>query len=837
MALFDSNQVSYGPWQGGKVAGSLTVFGDKRKCCQVVFQRLVNKNARLFHYDEYGSKDQAILAAKLYQKTISDQLGLTKNMYRYVTDTDSSVYLEVQLNDGYIMKCEPEQLDIVNSRTWSIVKSCDNFCWYAANSGRKHVKAARFHNLAYPQYREVDHINRDGLDNRRKNVREGAGRINPTNRRTQCNNTSGVIGVHKTKSGTWCAKYTDINGNHIRKSFSISKHGEEEAFRLACEYREENSPKIPDLEEYQKVHIPVDKKRELTRYDGMVYEVHRTEHYVMLFPVNNDDPEIKRQNTLINQLKTWRNRAGKIYTENSVKVQDSENTPIDLKTLIIPKYARKDLDPDVLTEMTRNLQFPFPTFAKSKILSTFSSVDKYICKFNGVSIESTSLGSTGLNSFVLKHMLEGHREKTPSFLQAWETDTKRRRLFSYILSHTTGAITPTKIINAFAVKYGRLYNFPPTVSKEIYTHFNQKESDKFRTLDFCAGYAGRLTGFWFADSKVGSEYVGIDPNTEIPYKNIINFLSENFPRPDKSIKVLNKPAEDVNFASLGEFDLIFTSPPYFNREIYSTSETQSCMRYPKYKSWLINFLFNILQKCIDVLKPNGFLIINIKNLDEYPIADDMCNFLDTKLTRLDDISLIQPKLQYGNNKKNPEYFYCYQNVPETDGKTIDIEIGTEWTGGKPAGTIYKSHTSESWCVEFPRSLNIPGRNFNFIKIGSKELARKAADEYRVQVSAEHRVTKNMYRRVIDDKGDYLEVKLQDDFLMKCELEHLDLVNSYVWYAYKTRAKYVVKANDKTLEGKTLAHFFHLDAFPEYNKKIKHISGDGLDNRSRNIEQK
>lgn len=55
-------------------------------------------------------------------------------------------------------------------------------------------------------------------------------------------NTSGKTGVYlQTKEGKpayWCAQWYTLSGERKSKTFSLSKYGGQEAFRLACEYRD-----------------------------------------------------------------------------------------------------------------------------------------------------------------------------------------------------------------------------------------------------------------------------------------------------------------------------------------------------------------------------------------------------------------------------------------------------------------------------------------------------------------------------------------------------------------------------------------------------------------------
>lgn len=93
----------------------------------------------------------------------------------------------------------------------------------------------------------VDHKDQDKLNNRISNLRlvTKAGNNQNQNQKLRVDSTSGVVGVNKLintlKSGNkaeyWRAVWFD--GKVKSKSFSVKTYGEDEAFRLACEYREQ----------------------------------------------------------------------------------------------------------------------------------------------------------------------------------------------------------------------------------------------------------------------------------------------------------------------------------------------------------------------------------------------------------------------------------------------------------------------------------------------------------------------------------------------------------------------------------------------------------------------
>lgn len=228
---------------GGKPAGSLIPRPRKDVISyQVLFTKSTGISSRLF-----SSLDEA----KTWQQDTSDQYNLTKNKYRIVID-EGQPYVEVQLQGDHTMKCDIEHLPLVQERIWTANKTADKYCWYVKSraSKKRDQDYCLFHRRAYPHIKEIDHINRDGLDNRSCNIREGSGRVNATNRRIQKNNTSGHKGVRfeKGAKARWKAQWVDKeSGKRRTKSFSVAKYGEEEAKKLAIAWRLKHAPCPEDL--------------------------------------------------------------------------------------------------------------------------------------------------------------------------------------------------------------------------------------------------------------------------------------------------------------------------------------------------------------------------------------------------------------------------------------------------------------------------------------------------------------------------------------------------------------------------------------------------------------
>lgn len=118
---------------------------------------------------------------------------------------------EVKLTRGEVALVDDEDYERVSKHSWYAYPSGAD-TYYAGSGGN--VEAMHRFILDAPPDKVVDHINRNGLDNRRDNLRVCTNAQNTQNRRINSNNKSGYKGVCWNKNmGQW---QVDIGANGQR---------------------------------------------------------------------------------------------------------------------------------------------------------------------------------------------------------------------------------------------------------------------------------------------------------------------------------------------------------------------------------------------------------------------------------------------------------------------------------------------------------------------------------------------------------------------------------------------------------------------------------------------
>lgn len=163
--------------------------------------------------------------------------------------------------------------------------------------------------------------------------------------------------------------------------------------------------------------------------------------------------------------------------------------------------------------------------------------------------------------------------------------------------------------------------FKASLAKSIYDIFKPNT-----ILDFSAGWGDRLLG---AIAYGANRYLGYDPNPELQkgYREMIEMFATN---PSKKYEVIMEPFETAEITE--KFDLVLTSPPYYDFETYISSEnqnakTQSINRYPQFADWMVNFLCKSLYKCWNVLNPGGNMVIHLSDVYRTNYVESMILFI------------------------------------------------------------------------------------------------------------------------------------------------------------------------------------------------------------------
>jgi 16S rRNA G966 N2-methylase RsmD len=203
---------------------------------------------------------------------------------------------------------------------------------------------------------------------------------------------------------------------------------------------------------------------------------------------------------------------------------------------------------------------------------------------------------------------------------------------------------------------------PHTLREELYN--SVKECSSFRpsnlvyiiqlfgaksVLDPCSGWGDRL----MAAMATGVRYVGVDPNKRLPdaYKRMISFMMpaakrKNYTMIESTIQEAKLPDED--------FDLVFTSPPYFKIEKYSNKgevmDTTS-------GEWFANFMVPMMTKTTDHLNNGGHMVLVINQLPGEHYIQDMIKYVYNNMRNMHYLGVIA----YANRKvSNPQPMFIWQ---------------------------------------------------------------------------------------------------------------------------------------------------------------------------------
>lgn len=272
-----------------------------------------------------------------------------------------------------------------------------------------------------------------------------------------------------------------------------------------------------------------------------------------------------------------------------------------MKTRKYKKHAKININPHRFTRKQKeNITRQLFSISKNEALDDFEKLKLIGCD------KKNNFGKTGnhfVNHFTAEERLETIGNKGVSFYDVWKNREKISKEYPYVKKvldyyaknyNTYPTIKIWKRI--YDLYYGSITIFRPLQAMEIYCRFKPTS-----ILDFTMGWGGRLVGACALDLD---RYIGIDNNMQLkePYKNMVQLLKKVS---STKIQLFFQDALKIDYSKLS-YDMVLTSPPYYNLELYNGTNQKRSK-----EEWNKEFYEPIFERTYKYLKWGGYYCLNI----------------------------------------------------------------------------------------------------------------------------------------------------------------------------------------------------------------------------------
>lgn len=291
-----------------------------------------------------------------------------------------------------------------------------------------------------------------------------------------------------------------------------------------------------------------------------------------------------------------------------------------LKTYTADKYEALDDEGkekmvDEVLAIYRDVDvFPIQYFSDAGVMNEISKCIAYPAKFDGNVVSCGAGVGTVVCNYLFpnlfdvpsQHDLTKEKAGAETAYLKFKSDEFLRRSIKFCFSYKNGCPVPTNVMGGLRLVGSTPTNFRPMNAKAIYERFAPKGGTIY---DYCTGFGGRLLGC--LSSKNNYRYVGTDPNTETMYNlhRLGDYIEMVTGREDSyelhccGSEEFRGPANSVDFA--------FSSPPYFDLEVYSDEPTQCFNKFPVLEDWLEGYVRGTIKNIYYMLKPGCCYAVNI----------------------------------------------------------------------------------------------------------------------------------------------------------------------------------------------------------------------------------
>jgi 16S rRNA G966 N2-methylase RsmD len=316
-----------------------------------------------------------------------------------------------------------------------------------------------------------------------------------------------------------------------------------------------------------------------------------------------------------------------------------------LENILNKRYSTRNMSDEqfekILPTIAQELEktsFYF-SYTDQEMMSDWKKLCNWTTRENN--INSTSRLGMKLSEHFCPNFYDIKNANGISYKSLWTATNLEKVLRWNRKSHSTPYLSEIK--RGIYFNFGLVKNtmYRPQMSKMICDHYNAKS-----VLDPCAGWGGRMLGAVAS----GAHYYAFEPNTTTynNLKKIIDFLEIS----DK-VTIICDDALNMKNYDIPKVDLVITSPPYYDLEVYANESTQSITNHTTYESWAEDFLKGIVNLCIDHLNDTGISCWNVGKVSNKDMSTDIQTYhADRLFHKINEFSVVSSKRQMIKKKNN-----------------------------------------------------------------------------------------------------------------------------------------------------------------------------------------
>lgn len=285
----------------------------------------------------------------------------------------------------------------------------------------------------------------------------------------------------------------------------------------------------------------------------------------------------------------------------------------------LPKEQQDQWVEEVLEYYRHTHGFPYRVLSSERIHKDLWRLRRKPARMDGTTVVWDNTANV-LCTHYFPHLWGVQFRNKRTALEAFNNDDHLRDAIRLCFK-VKPSVSPSSLMDAFALgtnaSVGVVSRFKPMAARAIWERY---APDGGTCYDYASGWGGRLMGCISSPKQL--TYYGVDPE----------------PRTHECLKTLNAKMQQVyresNRAHLykegsenycpddlqGRVDVAFSSPPYFDLEKYSDSDSQSHVKYPDVSLWLDGFLLRTFQNIYRLLKPGGYLALNLVDYNKTQIV-------------------------------------------------------------------------------------------------------------------------------------------------------------------------------------------------------------------------